>query len=139
MNRINDKIEETEKYIQELSEIIPQTFEEYKYDFKTRAACERYSEKIIKAIIDLAFILIKEYKLKTPEEEKQAFDILEQEQIISGKLIEKMHDAKGMRNILAHEYGKVDDEIVFDAIKKELIFDAEEFIKQIKNFIKDKK
>ena len=41
-----------------------------------------------------------------------------------------------MRNILAHEYGKADDEIVFESIKDQLIPDIEEFINQIKKFLK---
>jgi len=138
-NRINDKIEELEEYIHELSEIIPHNFEEYKYDFKIRAACERYFEKIIESVIDLAFLVIKESKLKIPEEDKQSFDILEQEQIIPRELSEKLRDAKGMRNILAHEYGRIDDEIVFESIKTELISDTKEFIEQIKKFLRHKK
>lgn len=136
MNRINDKIEELEKYMQELSEIIPLNFEDYRFEFKTRAACERYAEKIICVITDLAFLLIKENKFQTPEEDKEAFDILNQENVIDSNLKERLKEAKGMRNILAHEYGRIDDEIVFESIKDELILDSEEFIKQIKKFIK---
>lgn len=44
MNKVKDKIEEVEKYIQELSKIVPHNFEEYKINFKTKAACERYFE-----------------------------------------------------------------------------------------------
>ena len=136
MNRLNEKIQEIEKYLQELSEIIPTNFEEYKHEFKIRAACERYFERIIESVTDLAFLVIKEYNLKIPEEDKQSFDVLNEGKIISDRLKEKLREAKGMRNILAHEYGKVDDEIVFDSIKEELILDVEEFIKQIKKFIK---
>jgi uncharacterized protein YutE (UPF0331/DUF86 family) len=137
MNRIKDKIEELEKYLQELSEIIPTNFEKYQSEFKTRAACERYAEKIICAITDLAFLVIKENKFRIPEEEKQSFDILNEENIISNELKERLKDAKGMRNILAHEYGRIDDEIVFESISEELIPDSEEFINQIKKFIKN--
>ena len=136
MSRIKDKIEEIEKYVQEFSEIIPANFEEYKYEFETRAACERYFERVIQSIVDLAFLVIKEYKLKIPEEDNQSFDILNEEKIISDSLKEKLKDAKGMRNILAHEYGKIDDEIVFESIKEQLIPDVGEFIKQIKKFLK---
>jgi len=136
MNRIKDKIEEIEKYLQELSEIIPLNFKEYNSEFKIRAACERYFERIIESVTDLAFFIIKEYNLRTPEEDKQSFDVLCEEKIISEKLKEKLKDAKGMRNILAHEYGKVDDEMVFDSIKDELLTDVEEFLKQIKKYVK---
>jgi hypothetical protein len=38
---------------------------------------------------------------------------------------------KGMRNILAHEYGKINDELVFEAITGEITADAEEFIASV--------
>ncbi len=136
MSRISDKIEEIEGYSHELSEIIPSDFDDYLVEFKTRAACERYFEKIIASAVDLAFLVIKERRLKIPEEDKQAFDILNEEKIISNDIREKLKDAKGMRNILAHEYGKADDEIVFESIKDQLIPDIEEFINQIKKFLK---
>ena len=139
MNRIKDKIEDIEKYLEELSDIIPVNFEEYKHESKTKAACERYFERIIESAVDLAFLVIKEHKLKVPEEDKHSFDVLSNEKIISDKLKEKLKDAKGMRNILAHEYGRIDDEIIFESIKDELISDVEEFIKQIKIFLKNKK
>ena len=78
MSRINDKIKETQKYLQELYEIIPNTFEEYKQNFQAKAACERYFEKIIEAVIDISFLVIKEKSLKIPEEDKQVFGILEE-------------------------------------------------------------
>jgi len=37
-----------------------------------------------------------------------------------------------MRNIIVHEYGKVDDELVFEAISEKLEQDVKEFIKAIK-------
>ena len=135
MNRLKDKIKEIEEYLQELSEIIPSSLEQYISEFKTKAACERYSEKIIEAIIDLSFLIIKKYSFKIPEEDKQSFDILKEENIISNELCEKLKDAKGMRNIISHEYGKIDDEIVFDSIKDELTIDTKEFIKQIKKLL----
>lgn len=129
--RIKDKIEEIENYLTELSDIMPGTLEEYR-ETKTKAACERYFEKIIEAVVDLAFLVIKDRKLKIPEEDKEAFDILAEEKIITMQVAEKLKDGKGMRNILAHEYGSIDDEIVFHSITEELEKDAREFIKEIK-------
>jgi len=115
-NRLRDKIEEIEDYLSELHEIGPQSFQDYVCDLKTKAACERYFEKIIEAVVDLAFLLIKDKGFKIPEEDKEAFDILAREGTISRELAGKLKDAKGMRNIIAHEYGKVADRIVFEAI-----------------------
>lgn len=134
--RVYDKIEEIETYLNELLEIIPVSFEKYKTDFKSRAACERYFEKIIEAIIDLAFLVIKDKKLRIPEEDAEVFDILSKEGIISKELAKRFREAKGMRNIIAHEYGKIDDEIVFHSITEELEKDAKELIYIIKKELK---
>jgi len=130
--RVNDKIKEIEDYLSELTEIMPRSFKDYKTDLKTKAACERYFEKIIEAVVDLCFLMIKDKGYSTPEEDKEAFDILAAENIISQELAEKLKDAKGMRNIIAHEYGTIDDELVFHSITEELEKDSEEFIKNIK-------
>lgn len=134
--RIKDKIKEIENYLAELIEIIPERFQDYFHDLKTKAACERYFEKIIEAVVDLAFLVIKDKGFRTPEEDKQAFDILAEEKIISKELNERLKDAKGMRNIIAHEYGKIDDEIVFESITEELEKDVITFIKNIKKIYK---
>lgn len=130
-NRINDKILEIEQFLEELESSLPENFEQYKTDFKLRAIGERYFEKIIEAVVDLAFFIIKDKNLKQPDEDKQAFDILSKEKIISGNLAEKLKDAKGMRNILAHEYGRIDNELIFHSISEELIPDVQEFLKVI--------
>lgn len=134
--RTKEKIKEIENYISELTGFLPDSFEEYIRDAKTKAACERYFERIIGSVIDLAFLVIKEKSLKTPEEDKEAFDILASEGIISDSLAGRLKDAKGMRNIIAHQYGSIDDETVFTSITEELIRDAKEFIRSIKITLK---
>lgn len=62
----------------------------------------------------------------------QTFDIMARSNIISIRLAKKLQDAKSMRNILAHEYGEVNNELVFHAIKEELEKDVNEFITEIK-------
>ncbi len=129
--RIKDKVNELDRYLGEFAEIKPQTLEEYLEDFKTRAACERYAEVIIESIIDLAFLVVKYKGLKQPDNDLHVFDILAQNKIISDVLARKLQDAKRMRNILAHEYGTVDNEIVFNAIKEEIEIDTTEFLESI--------
>jgi uncharacterized protein YutE (UPF0331/DUF86 family) len=135
MKRIDDKIQEIENYLEELSQIKIESFEEYENDFKTKAACERYFEKIIEAIVDLALLILKERKISLPEIDKDVFDLLSKSNVISGVLAQKLGDAKGMRNVLAHQYGSVNDELVYNAISKELENDVKEFLEGIENFL----
>ncbi len=137
-DRIKDKIIEIENFLNQLQELSPSDFQEYENDFGKKAACERYCEKIIEAVVDLAFKTIKQLQLKIPEEDKEAFVILEQNNIISSMLSERLQNAKSMRNILAHEYGKVDDKIIFGAVTEELQVDIPEFIRNIEDKINKK-
>ena len=127
-NRIADKIKELELYLSELETIKPSTLEEYKGDIKTKAACERYAERIIEAFVDLAFLIIKEQDFRPPENDTEAFVILAENNILSQELCDKLQDAKGMRNIIAHQYGEIDDSIVFHVLDEELITDVRAFI-----------
>ena len=63
MKRIKDKIKEIEEFLSQLKDIVPSNLEEYKADIEKKAACERYVEKVIEAVTDLAFLIIKQKKL----------------------------------------------------------------------------
>ncbi len=131
MTRLADKIKELERFLKELGRIAPTSVEKYKSDIEKKAACERYVERIVEALTDLAFLTIKERRLKIPESDMDAFNILLENRIIGEGLAGRLKNAKGMRNIIAHQYGSVDDETVFEAATKELGKDARDFIKAI--------
>ena len=132
--RINEKIDEIEKYLEEFKEIIPDKFEDYKSKI-IKAACERYVEKIVEATVDLAFLIIRLKKLKLPEDDIDAFQILKNNKIINQDLFEKLKNAKGMRNIIAHQYGKIDDSIIFESISNELSKDVNRFVDEVKKYM----
>ena len=134
--RINDKITDIERLLIELEQVIPESIEQYLADFKSKAASERYAEKIIEAIIDIARLTVKEKHLGIPENDKQVFSMLANARVITGSLALRLQDAKGMRNILAHDYGEVDDEIVFTALSQQLEDDTEQFLAAIRKAMK---
>jgi len=132
MNRIKEKISEVEQFLDELCSVLPTNLDEYKADFKIRSICERHFEKIIEAVIDITFLVITKRELAFPEEDKKAFDVLGAAKIISPDLAQKLKEAKGMRNILAHNYGKVNDNLVFEAVTERLNNDIRLFIESMK-------
>ena len=133
--RIKDKIEKIEDFLDFLMSKIPGTLDEYKENLEIKAICERYVEKIVESLIDLAVLIIKYLKLESPEDDDKSFVILSKNNIISEELSKKLSDAKGMRNIIAHKYGEIDDEIVFDAINNEIENDTNEFLVIVKKII----
>jgi len=130
MNRIKDKSEEIDKYLEELETILPESFGEYSKSIEKKAACERYFEKIIESLIDLSFLIIKEEKFEIPEN-NEIFEVLLNKEIINKNIYQKIKKAKGMRNIIAHKYGEIDDEIVFESLTEELIPDITNFLEVI--------
>jgi uncharacterized protein YutE (UPF0331/DUF86 family) len=126
--RINDKIEEIEQYLDELDSFVPNVFEDYSIDNKTKAACEHYFEKIVEALADLAFLFIKWKGFPSPEDDIAAFFVLAEKNIISKDLATKLKEAKGMRNLISHEYGKIDDELVFEAPNGDIQKNATKFL-----------
>lgn len=131
MSRVQEKISEISQYLDELEDILPQDFGGYKNNLEKKAACERYVEKIVEAMTDLAFFVIKQKKFRKPEDDADAFAILCEQKIIDDRLASNLKSAKGMKNIISHQYGKIDDLIVFEAITHHLPNDAREFLKRV--------
>ena len=131
MGRIDDKKGDILLFICELKEVMPESYGEYSVSVEKRLACERAFEKIIEAVNDLAILFIKEKRLLLPSEDEKAFDILAKSKMISEELALKLRQAKGMRNILAHQYDKIDDEVIFEAIHDEIIKDVLKFLEEM--------
>ena len=132
MKRIDDKLLELEMFIEQLRSIAPASLNEYQTNIEKKAACERFVEKIVEVILDVAFLLIKLKKLRIPEDDADAFRVLLESKIINDQLATKLKNAKGMRNVIVHQYGKVDDAVVFTSITEELEGDVKMFIELVR-------
>ncbi len=122
--RILAKIAEFEGYLRELQAIVPRSFEEFRQIEKKRA-CERLLQISIEAMVDICHLFLTGLRLGLPAEEEDLFEKLEGAGIIPLSLKETLKEMKGFRNILVHEYGAVDDQIVYGAVKTRLgDFDA---------------
>ena len=131
MSITRDKIKEVEKYLGELEEVLPDNIDSYLENLEKRLACERAFEKIIQSINDLAILIIKEKRFQMPNESTKAFHILYDKRIISRELADNLKKAMGMRNFLAHQYGDINDEIVFDAIQNRIFDDVNKFLDEV--------
>jgi len=131
LSKINEKINEIQKYLDELMDMVPNTLKEYESNKIVRAACERYFEKVIEAVTDLAFIVITQKKFRIPEDDIDSFRILEENGVIDNELYNRLKDAKGMRNFIAHQYGQINNKLVYEAITEELEKDVRKFVEAV--------
>jgi len=127
--RILSRIDELDGYLQEIHEIMPTSFEEYK-SIEKRRACERLLQVSIESVIDICALIVTGLRLGLPSEEDDLFEKLAQAEIISSSIKETLNRMKAFRNILVHEYGRIDDRLVYEVLKNNLN-DFEEFKKEI--------
>ena len=128
--RILGKVAELEGYLSELRQILPESFDEYVRSIEKRRACERILQIAVEAVIDICAMLVQGLRLGLPAEEDDVFDKLAQHGVLSQKMVETLRRMEGFRNILVHEYGRVDDRIVFDVAVNRL-GDFEDFKREV--------
>jgi len=116
-DRIMAKLDQLEGYLRELRQILPESFAGYQKVEKKRA-CERLLQIAIEAVIDICHMFLRELRLGLPSEEDDVFEKLSQAGVISSQMVATLKRMKGLRNILVHEYGRVDDRIVYDQAHK---------------------
>ena len=134
--RILQKLDEIDKFLNELSQMKPSK-EEYVSDIVSRRACEKTIELAIESVIDVSSMVVSYERLGTPDDENHIFSILETKKVITRSMKDKIMEMKGFRNILVHRYGQIDDDLVYDFLENDLK-DFEEFSSQIAKFIKNR-
>lgn len=124
---IENRISLTKKYLKILQRYKTYSQKEIENDLNLKGAVERYLYLAVQATIDLAEALIAYKKFRKPTSFKEAFYILNEEEIINYDLNDQMLKMTGFRNIIAHDYEKVDYSIVYDILQNRLV-DIEKFI-----------
>jgi len=133
--RILGKIDELEGYLKELKEIMPEDYEEYMNSKEKKRACERLLHISIECVMDICSMIVSGLKLGIPGEESDILDKLEREKVFSKSLVKKLRGMRGFRNVLVHRYNHVDDELVFEVLKKKLK-DFEDFMNEVRRVLK---
>ena len=117
--RVLAKIDELEGYLREIEQVKPTSLEEYKKIEKKRS-CERLLQLSIECMIDICALMVTGLRLGLPSEEDDLFERLEQARIISPIMKETLRKIKAFRNILVHEYGRIDDQLVYEVLQSRL-------------------
>ena len=130
LNVIETKISNIQKYLKLLERYkkFPQKDLEQNPDLK--GAVERYLYLATQATIDLGEAIIAFKEFRRPGTYTEVFYILDEGGFISKDLSERLVNMTRFRNIIAHDYEKVDFGILYDALQNRLV-DIEEFLKAV--------
>ena len=132
-DRILARIDQLQLYLRELRTIVPSSFDAYQ-TIATRRACERLLQLAIETVTDICGLFVTGLRLGLPAEERDVFEKLHGAGLLSSTMTETLKRMRGFRNILVHEYTRVDDSIVYHAASARLgEFDA--FIAEVRSAI----
>ncbi|MBI2075150.1 MAG: DUF86 domain-containing protein [Candidatus Harrisonbacteria bacterium] len=117
---IENKISYIRKYLSLARKLQSKSREEIENDTVQKAALERYLYLIAQAVIDLAEAVVAFKKFRKPTTIRESIEILGEEGVLPPSFVREFIKIAGFRNVLAHEYGDLDFEIVYNVLKNKL-------------------
>lgn len=115
-----DKLRHINEYTNDLKQLRGMSKEAYIADMMTQRAVERTFMNLIQSCIDLAQHIRSEESLAPRGTSKKEIEALGEAGIISWRTQDKMEEAVGFRNILAHRYGDVNHDVVYTVLHNDL-------------------
>jgi uncharacterized protein YutE (UPF0331/DUF86 family) len=119
-----------EKYINRAVQSGKVDLELFKKDLDCQDIVIFNLQKAIQSCIDMAAHIISDEDLGLPGSTNEMFYLLEENGYLDRDLTEKMVKAVGFRNLIAHEYEKLDLKQVYRVVQKD-IHDLHAYIKAI--------
>lgn len=127
---IENKISSIKKYLNILERYKKYSKKELEENVDIRGAVERYLYLAVQSAIELAESVVAFKNIRKPSTLSESFYILEEEKIISKELLGKMIKMTGFRNVIAHDYERMNYDIVYDVLQKG-VTDISQFITEI--------
>lgn len=136
--RIIDKMDDLEQCLRELEDYLPEDVEEYLMSGMKRRACERAFQLACENLLDICNMIISDEGLGMPRDSRDTVRKLAGHDVISKSLASRLEELIGFRNLLVHQYGRVDDSMAHRCLYSES-GDFYEFIEEVERFITSKR
>ncbi|USZ71392.1 type VII toxin-antitoxin system HepT family RNase toxin [Natronosalvus halobius] len=114
------RLELINQYTDECKEMREVRRAEYLDDIVLQRAAERSLMNAIQSCIDLAGHIRSAEELQTAETSREEIEALADAAIVSEETGTKLAEAVGFRNHLAHRYGHIDHDLVYDVLHEDL-------------------
>jgi len=113
------KLADLEIYFDQISEFANITVKEYENDWKTQRIVERTLQVMIETCLDIAGHVISDSGYRIPKNYADTFRILYENNILNKDLSATMEKVTKFRNIIVHDYDKVDSVIAVAILRKD--------------------
>ncbi len=128
------KIELAKKYLGEARELFKLSDLEIINSSSNLHVAERLLQLIVDEIIDINQHLIKELNLETAEDLKGTFDIISDYGILEKEFAGRIGKVVGLRNLIVHQYEKIDNKKFLADFRKHNS-DFDEYFKYITAYL----
>ncbi len=118
------------EYTNDLAEMRDVTLEEYRDNKLIRRAIERTLQMAIEACLDVGHRLITTHGFRAPADSADVFVVLGEEGAISPDLASHLVKMARFRNLLVHEYSRLDDSLVYGIFTRQTT-DFEAFVRGV--------
>jgi uncharacterized protein YutE (UPF0331/DUF86 family) len=129
------KLADLESYQEQIKEYENITVAQYRNDWKTQRIVERTLQIMIETCADIATHIISDQKFRVPDTYADIFRVLSYVVVLKEEFVERLIKMVRFRNIVVHDYERIDPEIVVGILHKHLS-DFSHFNNTIVNFIK---
>lgn len=124
------RLNKLKEYMTFLDSIKKYTELEYVKDPLIYGSGERFLHLAIECVIDIGNHIIADMKYRKPETNRDVFEILYENEVISLGLKENLTNMASFRNVLVHDYIRIDRPTVYKIIIED-IGDLKSFMKEI--------
>jgi len=128
------KLESLDTHYRQISQYNSITVREYDGDWKIQRITERTLQIMVEICIDVAGHIIADSGFRTPVTYADTFHVLQENGIIDDGLMSIMDKVAKFRNVVVHQYEKIDSGIVVSILGKNLD-DFTRFSKAIKEYL----
>lgn len=128
------RLDKLKEYLTYLNNIKIHSLEEYLNNPLIYGSSERFLHLAIECILDIGNHVISDMRYRKPDSNKDIFEVLYENKLINIELKNSLCNMAGFRNILLHDYLKLDKKIVYNVINNNLK-DLEVFIKIIVEYV----
>ena len=117
---IGRKLAQLDTYLGQMREFSKVSVETYKRDWKMQRIVERTLQMLIEMCIDVANHIISDESMRLPSSYADTFAVLTENKVISRSLCKIMDKMTKFRNVIVHQYEKVDPAIVVSILHNNL-------------------
>jgi uncharacterized protein YutE (UPF0331/DUF86 family) len=117
---IGRKLTQLDTYLAQIREFSKISIAAYKSDWKMQRIVERTLQMLIELCIDIANHIISDEGLRLPSGYADTFTVLMEEKVINRKLLKTMDKMAKFRNVVVHQYEKIDPAIVVSILHNNL-------------------